>query len=79
MMVRVRLYATLQRANPSTGAGEPFEFDAPEGSTVADLMALLNIQPNEVKAVRINGRARAEMFRLRPNDEVDLFPPIGGG
>ncbi len=79
MLVKVRLYATLQRIRPSTAAGEVFEIDVPAGSSVADLIAALKIRSNEVKAVRVNGRARAEVYRLRTNDEVDLFPPIGGG
>jgi molybdopterin converting factor small subunit len=79
MLVKVRLYATLQKARPSIGTGEVFEVDVVERSTVADLVALLNIGANEVKAIRVNGRARADVYRLRENDEVDLFPPIGGG
>jgi molybdopterin converting factor small subunit len=79
MLVRVRLYATLQRAMPSIGSGEAFEMEVATGSSVADLMILLKIQPNEVKAIRVNGRARADVYRLRDNDEVDMFPPIGGG
>ena len=79
MLVKVRLYATLHKAKPSIRAGEDFEVNVPAGSTVADLIATLNIGTNEVKAIRVNGRARAEVYRLRDNDEVDLFPPIGGG
>jgi molybdopterin converting factor small subunit len=79
MLVKVRLYATLQKAKPSIGAGEVFEVDVADRSTVADLIAKLNIGANEVKAIRINGTARADVYRLRENDEVDLFPPIGGG
>ena len=79
MLVLVRLYATLQKARPSVSPGEVFELDVAERSTVADLIAVLNIGANEVKAIRVNGKARADMYRLRENDEVDLFPPIGGG
>ena len=79
MLVKVRLFATLQKAKPSVGSGDAFEVNVPAGSSVADLIAMLNIGTNEVKAVRVNGRARADVYRLRENDEVDLFPPIGGG
>lgn len=79
MLVKVRLYATLHKANPVNKSGDEFEVDLPAGSTVTDLIVVLSIRPNEVKAIRINGRARAEMYRLHDNDEVDLFPPIGGG
>ena len=79
MLIKVRLYATLQRVKPETAVGQTFEVELPAGSTVADLIALLNIGSHEVKAIRVNDRARAEVYRLRDNDEVDLFPPIGGG
>ena len=79
MFVTVRLYATLQKAQPSYGAGEPFVFEMPEGTSVADLISALHIQANEVKAIRVNGQARADVYRLHADDEIDLFPPIGGG
>lgn len=79
MRVKVRLYATLQRVKPEFESGQTFEIELPGGSTVADLAAVLKIGSHEVKAVRVNDKARALVYRLRDNDEVDLFPPIGGG
>lgn len=79
MLVKVRLYATLQRAMPAVETGHTFEIDIPVGSTIAALITALEIRPNEVKAIRVNGQARAEVYRLKTGDEVDLFPPIGGG
>jgi sulfur carrier protein ThiS len=79
MLVKVRLYATLQRVKPETAPGQMFEVQLPAGSNVADLIEILNLGSHEVKAIRVNDKARANVYRLRENDEVDLFPPIGGG
>lgn len=79
MLIKVRLYATLQKAGPEAESGQAFEVEIPAGSKVADLMAALNIGSHEVKAIKVNNQARAAVYRLRENDEIDLFPPIGGG
>ena len=79
MQVNVKLFATLQRYKPDVFAGEVFAVDLPEKSTLADLIAHLDIRENEVKTMFVNGRARAEMYRLKDGDEVGIFPPVGGG
>ena len=79
MQVNVKLFATLQRYKPDVFAGEVFTVDLPEKSTLADLIAHLEIRENEVKTMFVNGRARAEMYRLKDGDEVGIFPPVGGG
>ncbi|MBN2005550.1 MAG: MoaD/ThiS family protein [Anaerolineae bacterium] len=79
MEISVKLFATLQRYRPEVAAGEPFAMELPEESTLADLVALLQIRANEVKVTFVNGRARAEVYRLKAGDEVGIFPPVGGG
>jgi molybdopterin converting factor small subunit len=79
MHINVKLFATLQRYKPDVFAGEVFVVELPEKSTLADLVAHLKIRANEVKTMFVNGRARAEMYRLKDGDEVGIFPPVGGG
>lgn len=79
MQVNVKLFASLQRYKPEVFAGEVFQVELPDGSTLADLVALLEIRANEVKVMFVNGRARAEIYRLKDGDEVGIFPPVGGG
>jgi len=79
MRVRVKLFATLRHYAPSAAVGVPFEVDLAEGATVADLIHHLNLPAEEVKIVYVNARAQPEDWRLGPNDEVGIFPPIGGG
>ncbi|MEJ5308706.1 MAG: MoaD/ThiS family protein [Anaerolineae bacterium] len=79
MLVNVKLFASLQRYKPEVFAGEVFQVELPDGSTLADLVARLEIRANEVKVMFVNGRARAELYRLHDGDEVGIFPPVGGG
>ncbi len=79
MQVKVKLFATLQRYRPDVFAGEVFIVELPAGSTLADLVEHLEIRANEVKVMYVNGRARAEIYRLQEGDEVGIFPPVGGG
>ncbi|MBN1875325.1 MAG: MoaD/ThiS family protein [Anaerolineae bacterium] len=80
MQVKVKLYANLQKYAPEgTALGEAFPVKLPEKSTIADLIAVLNIRANEVKVAYVNGRARAELYRLQEGDDVGIFSPVGGG
>ena len=79
MLINVKLFASLQRYRPAMMAGQPFEVELPERSSIGDLIAHLEIRPNEVKVTFVNGRARAALYRLKDGDEVGIFPPVGGG
>jgi len=79
MQVNVKLFASLQRYKPDVFAGEVFPVELPEISTLVDLVERLEIRVNEVKVMFVNGRARAEMYRLKDSDEIGIFPPVGGG
>jgi molybdopterin converting factor small subunit len=80
MLVNVKLFATLQqRYWPDVPAGQVVPVELPEGSTIADLIRRLKIRENEIKVTFVNGRARAELCRLKDGDEVGIFPPVGGG
>ncbi|MGC9358319.1 MAG: MoaD/ThiS family protein, partial [Anaerolineae bacterium] len=76
MKVNVKLFATLQRYAPEgKKAGDIFEVELPEGSTIADLIQKLGLREREAKVAFVNGRARAEIYRLKDGDEVGIFPP----
>ncbi len=88
MQVYVKLFATLTRNVPETllarypqgiRAGTPLEVELPADSTLADLVAHLDLPPEEIKVLFVNGRAREPDHRLEPKDEVGIFPPVGGG
>jgi molybdopterin synthase sulfur carrier subunit len=83
MRVRVKLFATLRRYAPGasngTHAGTPFEVELSDGAVIADLIQQLHLPAAQVKVAFVNGRAQAEDWRLQPDDEVGIFPPVGGG
>ena len=79
MHVQVKVFATLVRCVPGVKSGVPFDVELPEGAFLGDLVKRLNLPDNEVKIVFVNGRTQCLDFRLRPGDEVGIFPPVGGG
>jgi sulfur carrier protein ThiS len=70
----------LKRYAPEQAAADhPFQIEVPDKATIADLIAQLGIPEREVKVAYVNNLARAVQFRLAPDAEVGIFPPIGGG
>jgi len=79
MRVKVKLFTQLVSYVPGAEAGVPFEVDLHKGTTLADLTNQLNLPQTEVKVILVNGRAQPLEFQLQNNDEVGVFPLIGGG
>ena len=79
MRVRVKLFATLRQYLPGHILGSPVEIELPAGATLADLVGQLNLPQTEVKVVFVNARAQPLSYVLKPDDEIGIFPPIGGG
>ena len=88
MRVRVRLYAGLRQkvseallasAPAARISNSPLEVSLPEGSTIADLTAHLGLPEGSARIVFVNGISRGMEHRLAPDDEVGVFPAIGGG
>jgi molybdopterin synthase sulfur carrier subunit len=79
MRVIVKLFASLTRFSSSVQSGAPFELDLPASATVHDLVDQLGIPSEETKISFVNGLIRDLDWVLEPDDEVGIFPPIGGG
>jgi molybdopterin converting factor small subunit len=79
MRVHVKLFATLGRLVPGTTPGTLFDVGLPAGATVSTLVSHLRLPMDEVKVAFVNGRARPADWVLNPDDEVGMFPPLGGG
>ncbi|MFW9846150.1 MAG: MoaD/ThiS family protein [Candidatus Thorarchaeota archaeon] len=80
MKVGVKLYAALQEYSPpGTELGEAFPIEL-EGSTVGDLVNQLGIKEEHAKIIIVNGiRIDDLSHHLNEDDQVVIFPPIGGG
>jgi molybdopterin converting factor small subunit len=72
----VRLFAGLERDVP--GAGAERRLTPGEAPSVAAVLECLGLQ-GRAGLVLVNGVHAALTRSLAPGDEVDLFPPIGGG
>ena len=74
MKLRVKLFATLRE-----GRFEERTEQFARGTTVADVIASLDIPDREVKIIFVNSRHAARDRMLEEGDTLALFPPIGGG
>ncbi len=72
----VRLFAGLERSVP--GAGVERRLAAAEAPSVAAVLESLGLH-GRAGLVLVNGVHAGPAQELAPGDEVDLFPPIGGG
>ena len=79
MHVRVKLFATLSRCFGDVTPGTPFEVEAPDGATLADLVNQLKLPREEMSIFFVNGRSRSMDWVLTPGDEVGIFPLVAGG
>jgi molybdopterin synthase sulfur carrier subunit len=79
MRVKVRLFTTLVVYVPGAKPGISFEVELLSGASLSDLMNQLNLPQSEAKIIFVNGRTQPLNYQLRDNDEVGVFPLIGGG
>ena len=79
MKVEVNLHTTLQRQT-AQGTQRCIDLDLPAGSTLADVLALLQVQldPENLLLV-VNGKLAEENYRLAEGDRVSLIPAMSGG
>jgi sulfur carrier protein len=74
MKVIVKLFATLRKER-----GDGAELTLSEGSTLRDVLDVLEIKPEQASILFVNGRhADLDQF-ISDGDVISIFPPIGGG
>ena len=74
MLISVRLFAGLRER---AGAAH-VDVELPDGATVADLLAAMDLAPRSCVAA-INREYADAGSRIGPGDEVALVPPVSGG
>ena len=79
MLIRVKLFTGLADYVPGVTSGEPFEVEVKNGAILADLISQLKLPGKEAKLLFVNGLVKSLDYLLKNNDEVGIFPPIGGG
>ena len=74
MLISVRLFAGLRERAGSSH----LDVELPDGATVADLLAVMELAPRSCVAA-INREYADAGTRIGPDDEVALVPPVSGG
>ena len=77
MKIRVKLFNQLRRFGPDGQSA--FSIQLPEGSTVGDLLAHLNIPSDIPRTVLVDGRRVDQQANLLPDGEVVMMSLIEGG
>ena len=79
MKVTVKLYGTLSQRFPGYQHSQGLEVEIPEGATVKDLLALLEIPESQGAVVIMEGRALKADDSVRCGVPVNVFQTIRGG
>lgn len=74
MKAKIKLFATLRK-----GRFDVSGLDLADGTTISELIRMLNIEKRDAAIIFINGVHGDYDSVIRPGDEVAIFPPIGGG
>ncbi|MHA1968607.1 MAG: MoaD/ThiS family protein [Candidatus Hodarchaeales archaeon] len=79
--IHVKLFATLRDYGPKNlGIGESFTFGLSDSSNILNLLEKLRIPKEHAKIVIVNGNITNDHNSvLEENDEISIFPPVGGG
>ena len=74
MEIEVRLFAYFR-----DGRGKRLALSIDENTTPKDILEKLKIDPKDVAILLINGIDGKLDSKLKENDRLSLFPPVGGG
>jgi sulfur carrier protein ThiS len=80
MIIEAKIFSSLRHYLPTSERlldGE--KWDIKEGSTVAQVLIMLNLPGNEIKTILINGRKANMETVLKEGDVLAVFPIIMGG
>lgn len=79
MKVRVRLFGTYSQRFANDRPLQAIEVEIPEGATVKDLLALLDLSESQGAVVIAKGRVLKTDDRIQRGVPVNVMQAIGGG
>ncbi len=80
MKIYVKVFASLRNKYPEINDLNPLEMTISEGTTIAQIIAELNFEQEEVKIILINGlKASLDEAIKEEGCIISLFPAVGGG
>ena len=75
MQIRVKLMGVLKAKEPQGN-----RLDLPDGSTVGEVLKMLDIPDQKVHTFSVNGSFdRDRQRKLESEDELMVLAPVGGG
>ena len=75
MNIKLRLMGMLKDKEPADNS-----LQVADGSTIQAVLISLDIDPESVHVFTVNGTLeRDKQFQLSPDDDLTVFPPVGGG
>jgi sulfur carrier protein ThiS len=79
MKVRVKLFGTLSHRYPGYQQAQGMEVEVPDGATVKDLLALLEIPESQGAVVAVEGRILRSDDRIGCRAPVHVLQVLSGG
>ncbi len=79
MKVKVKLYGTLSLHVPGYEPSRGIDVEVPDGATVKDLLAYLDILETRGTAVIAGGRVLKADDKMQDGSSLDVFQSIQGG
>ncbi len=73
--IELRLFANLNKFTPENSKNYSVE----DNITIGRLLSNLKINKDNAKIIFINGVKKDIHDKLKNNDRVGIFPPVGGG
>lgn len=77
--MRVKLYGTLSQRFPGYRHSQGIEVEIPDGATVKDLLALLEIPESQGAVIAMEGRILKADDKMRCGVHANVFQAIHGG
>lgn len=77
MRINVRLYSALRHRDGKIING--LTLDLAEGSSAADILIALEVNPELEPLISVNGALAQETILLHDGDAVDVIPSVAGG
>lgn len=77
--IELKLFVTLDKYFPKKNKGEKNLIEVKDNMSVDEFIKELRIPEDMVKLIFVNGKKKPFDYKLKNNDRLGLFPPVGGG
>jgi len=79
MSIKIFLSSTLRKYQPGYDSLKGLEMAVDGKATVTDVCLKINIPPEKIRVIMVNGKSASPDYILTGDERVALFPPVGGG